>query len=166
MCESNSKEKTIVEKLELFLGSDFTGNNSVWLLFTKCTIVLLVKIPCGITGLDCHQWQEEKYFSLNPPDCFQYSLIAAYLAPRDVEQWIKLSEMAIELGKLKEAATFYTRGRSVLIGISLFPLLYKNVDEHIENGILKKKIWRNYLHSSPPHLEVSWIVQLTKVLIK
>ncbi|XP_064653251.1 general transcription factor 3C polypeptide 3-like isoform X1 [Lineus longissimus] len=50
------------------------------------------------------------YEELDDTDkAMQFHLIGAHLAPSDSDQWCKLAEMAIELGKLKDACQYYTK---------------------------------------------------------
>ncbi|XP_014674823.1 PREDICTED: general transcription factor 3C polypeptide 3-like isoform X2 [Priapulus caudatus] len=39
----------------------------------------------------------------------QFSLIAAHLSPIDVEEWVKLAEMSLEQGNIKQAVTCYSK---------------------------------------------------------
>lgn len=41
----------------------------------------------------------------------QFGLVAAHLDPRNTQEWLRLAEMAMESGNLKECASCYWQGR-------------------------------------------------------
>lgn len=49
------------------------------------------------------------YETEQPDKALQFSLIAAHLSPRDSNQWIRLANLSLESGNLKQAITCYSR---------------------------------------------------------
>ena len=41
---------------------------------------------------------------------FQFGLVAAHLEPKNTQEWLRLAEMSMEAGNLKECAKCYWQG--------------------------------------------------------
>ena len=57
---------------------------------------------------------EKLCFHLHTADLyFQFALIAAYLDPRDEEEWARLAEMCVEQNDLNQATKCYSNGKLI-----------------------------------------------------
>ncbi|GAB0086446.1 general transcription factor 3C polypeptide 3 [Sergentomyia squamirostris] len=74
------------------------------------------------------------YENTDPEKCMQFMLIAAYLDPSDVQHWMRLSELSVEMGDMRQAANCLTRAikhdpRNLELRIKRIELLEKMGEE-------------------------------------
>ena len=91
-------------------------------------------------------WSPVRFFFKNANDifgnttlmiglCFKFSLIAAYLDPRDEEEWVRLADMSLEHNDPNQAIKCYSNGRSA--------------DNFVKFRTPKKKKHPKFICSSP-----------------
>lgn len=68
----------------------------------------------------------------------QFSLIGAYLNPSDPEEWIKLAEMSLEQGNVKQAITCYSK--AIKCDPTNLPLLWERCNLQEQIGDRKKAL--------------------------
>ncbi|KAK0090104.1 hypothetical protein PV325_002936 [Microctonus aethiopoides] len=109
------------------------------------------------------------YESSDGDKAFQYSLIAAYLSPKDSAQWEKLANSSLKLGNIKQAITFLSKAiQADPTNVELYEARAKLQEENGDTRAFLKGYARLINQLGPDNSEkiVSYAKELTRKFIE